>query len=80
MLLIGGLTQTTTEVRALSQMTIAAAALGGMGILMLFVPGFTSGSLSEFLTGLPRVGTTLGQLITAVRIYRKRWSTIAVRS
>jgi uncharacterized protein (TIRG00374 family) len=76
--LTGGVTSGSAELRTLGQMTIAATALGGVGILMLMVPGFTSGAVSEFLTGLPRVGTTLGKLITAVRIYRNRWPTILV--
>ncbi len=67
---------TSVELSALSRATILLTAAGGVGILMLLIPGFTSGALSEFLTGLPKIGQTLGQLITAVRIYRKRWPTV----
>lgn len=77
-ILVGGAEEMTVELRALNRMTIGATAVGGMGLLMLLIPGFTSGALSEFLTGLPRIGKTLGQLITAVRIYRTRWSALAV--
>ena len=77
-IVLSGLPNSTTELRTLSQVTIGATAIGGIGILMLLVPGFTSGAVSEFLTGLPRVGKTLGQLITAVRIYRRRWRTVVV--
>jgi uncharacterized membrane protein YbhN (UPF0104 family) len=45
---------------------------------MLMVPGFTSGAVSEFLAGLPKIGKTLGQLISAVRIYRTRWPILFV--
>lgn len=68
----------STDLRVLNRVTIGATAIGGIGILMLLVPGFTSGAVSEFLTGLPRIGKTLGQLITAVRIYRRRWRTVMV--
>ena len=77
-ILLGVNTQTSTELQTLSQMTIGATAVGGVGILMLMVPGFTSGAVSEMLTGLPRIGPVLGKLITAVRIYRNRWPTLLV--
>ncbi len=77
-ILITGIPDATTQLRTLSHATIAVTVLGGLGILMLLVPGFTSGAVSEFLTGLPKIGKTLGQLITAVRIYRKRWTTVLV--
>lgn len=77
-LLVCGLPNTSAELRTISHLTLGATGIGGVGILMLLVPGFTSGAVSEFLTGLPRIGKTLGKLITAVRIYRKRWPTIVV--
>lgn len=60
------------EVRVISRVTIFGAAVGAIGIVMLLVPGFTSGALSEFLTGLPKVGHVIGKLIGAVRMYRRR--------
>ena len=44
----------------------------GSPALMLVIPGFTTGALSEFLSTLPRIGPTLGKLIHAVRMYRRR--------
>ncbi len=73
-----GIPNSTAELLTLSRATIGVTVLGGVGILILLIPGFTSGALSEFLTGLPKIGRTLGQLITAVRIYRKRWPTVVV--
>jgi uncharacterized membrane protein YbhN (UPF0104 family) len=51
--------------------------LGGVGIVMLLVPGFTTGALSESLRSVPRVGPTIYKLIGAVRIYRKRPGVLA---
>jgi len=53
--------------------TFAATAIGGAGVLMVLIPGFTRGSFSEFLSGLPRVGHTIGRLITSVRMYRDKY-------
>jgi uncharacterized membrane protein YbhN (UPF0104 family) len=41
-----------------------------MGIMLL--PGFSSGPLAEFFSGLPRVGPTFAQLFGAMRMYRRR--------
>ena len=70
--------QTSPELRTLSYITVGATVAGGIGILMLLVPGFTSGAVSEFLTGLPRIGGALGRVIAAVRMYRRRWRTVVV--
>ena len=74
----GGIPKSTVEVETICRLTLAAAAIGAAGIAVLLIPGFTSGSLSEFLTGLPKIGHVLGQLISAVRIYRKRWLTVCI--
>jgi hypothetical protein len=77
--IVGGrIPKSTVEVETFCRLTLAAAAIGTAGIALLLIPGFTSGSLSEFLTGLPKIGQVLGQLISAVRIYRKRWPTVCV--
>lgn len=54
-------------------LTFAATAIGGMGVIMVLIPGFTRGSFSEFLSGLPKVGPTIGRLITSVRMYRDKY-------
>jgi glycosyltransferase 2 family protein len=66
------------EVKVLCRLSLIATAVGGIGVVMLLVPGFTSGTVSEFLTGLPKCGTMLGQLIAAVRIYRRQWLIVVV--
>jgi hypothetical protein len=57
---------------SICKMTHLATLLGGLGIVMVLVPGFTRGSLSEWLAGLPRIGGTLQQLISAVRMFRDK--------
>ena len=53
--------------------TFAATAIGGIGVIVVLIPGFTRGSFSEFLSGLPKVGNAVGRLITSVRMYRDKY-------
>ncbi|PQO43466.1 hypothetical protein C5Y93_22690 [Blastopirellula marina] len=46
--------------------------VGGLGVIMILLPGFTRGSVSEFLRSLPKVGPKIGQVIDAVRLYRRQ--------
>lgn len=61
------------NIRVICWMTLACTAAGGLGVMMMLTPGFTSGAVSEFLGGLPRVGPVLSRLIWAVRIYRRKY-------
>lgn len=72
-LLTGLIANPLREIRIISWATLGCTALGGLGVLTMLTPGFTSGAVSEFLTGLPRVGHTLGRLIWAVRMYRRKY-------
>jgi uncharacterized protein (TIRG00374 family) len=65
------------EIRAIVWLSWLSTVLGGVGIVMLLVPGFTTGALSESLRSVPRVGPTIYKLIGAVRIYRKRPGVLA---
>jgi hypothetical protein len=56
----------------IAQVTLIATVIGFIGIVVLLVPGFTTGALSEALARLPRIGPTVGKLIWAVRIYRRK--------
>ncbi len=76
-ILCGGLPE-SREIKVICQFALVFAGVGGIGILMLLVPGFTSGALSELLTGLPWIGATIGRLISAVRIYRAKWTVLFV--
>lgn len=76
----GGLTFVTEPavVRVVVQATLIGTLVGGVGIVMMLIPGFTNGALSELLAGLPRVGPLFARLIGAIRIYRKRLSVLVV--
>ncbi len=68
----------TAEVQTICNLTYLATGIGGAGILMLIVPGFTSGSLSEMLAGIPRLGPLFERLIAAVRMYRRQPATLCI--
>lgn len=61
------------DIRVISWSTLACTAVGGLGVLMLLTPGFTSGRLSKLLGNLPKVGPIFERLIWAVRIYRRKY-------
>jgi uncharacterized protein (TIRG00374 family) len=62
----------TPALSAICTMTYGATAIGGVGVLMVLIPGFTRGSLSQWLSRLPKVGGLIEQLLTSVRIYRNK--------
>jgi glycosyltransferase 2 family protein len=62
------------EVRTIAQATLGAAAAGTLGLALLLAPGFTSSKFWEWLARLPKIGGVLGQLVAAMRLYRKRKS------
>jgi glycosyltransferase 2 family protein len=77
-ILLGGVPKATVEVELLCQLTLVAAAVGALGIAVLFIPGFTTGPLARFCVQLPKVGAVFEQLLSAVRIYRSRWPIVIV--
>jgi len=51
---------------------VHGATLGGLvGLTLLFLPGFSRGSLREFLEGLPKVGSAFKRTFAAVGMYRR---------
>ncbi len=62
----------TPALATICTMTYVATAIGGLGIVMVLIPGFTRGSLSDWLAGLPRIGGLIEQLLTSVRIYSNK--------
>ncbi len=60
------------KIRTLSYVTLLSTGIGGILVLMVLIPGFTSGAVSEALGAIPRVGPTIRRLIMAVRIYRSK--------
>lgn len=65
-----------TYTRMIANTTLLATVIGFAGIVVLLVPGFTTGALSEALGRLPRIGHTVSRLIWAVRIYRRKLAVI----
>lgn len=65
------------EIRRICWATVVLTVVGGLGVAMMLVPGFTQGALSEMLAGLPRVGPIFDRLIKAIRMYRRRLDVIA---
>jgi uncharacterized protein (TIRG00374 family) len=49
-----------------------AALAGACGMILLFVPGFTSSSLWNHLSKVPLVGGVLRKLVSAMHVYRGR--------
>jgi uncharacterized protein (TIRG00374 family) len=58
------------ETQIICRATLIGTVVGAIGIGMLMVPGFTSGSVSQWLSNLPRVGPIVARLIWAIRMYR----------
>jgi len=77
-ILFSDISDPSPALATICRLTFVATGIGGIGVVMVLVPGFTRGSLSEFLTGLPKVGTTIGRLIASVRLYRDKYLTMAV--
>lgn len=68
----GDLSDPTPALQTICSMTYAATALGGLCVLMVLIPGFTRGSLSDWLARLPKIGSLIEQVLTSVRIYRDK--------
>lgn len=66
------------DLRILSQFVLLGTGVGGIGIVMMLIPGFTHGKLSHALARLPRVGHIIGKLIGAIRLFRAKLGTVTV--
>ena len=63
-------------IQTICDVVFICTGLGAVGILMVLTPGFTNGSVSEFLAGLPKVGPAIAGLLSAVRMYRRKKPTL----
>lgn len=77
-ILLGSVSKSTAALSAICNATLIATAVGAVCIMTILVPGFTRGSLAEFVTGLPKVGHTFGRLIESVRMFRRRYDVMGV--
>ena len=71
-LLTGQLGSPVPEVQIICKATLVATGVGAIFILVLLIPGFTSGTVSEMVGRIPKLGPLLDKLIRAVRIYRRK--------
>ena len=69
-ILFGSVRHSVPAVKAICNMTLLVTAIGGVGLVLMLLPGFTSGNMAEFLCGLPRIGGTCERLIESFRMYR----------
>lgn len=73
-----GLTSSNVpEIRAITWLSWGSTVVGGIGIVMLIVPGFTTGRVSHFVANLPKIGPVAHKLLVAVRIYRNKPGVLA---
>lgn len=71
-LLIGGIPGSSREITTVCQLTFAATVMGGVGIGILLMPGFTNGWLSRQLARVPKLGPIFERILGAVRTYRSQ--------
>jgi uncharacterized membrane protein YbhN (UPF0104 family) len=60
------------QVQVICRATLSATVLGGVAILVVLVPGWTNGAMSEYVGRLPKIGFIAARLIGAIRIYRRK--------
>lgn len=60
------------ELAITSRVTLIVTAVATVGFVLLLIPGFTQGKLSQRMAQVPRVGHVLERLLWAVRMYRRR--------
>lgn len=77
-ILLGNIPQRNAALTAICNATLFATAVGAVAIMLVLVPGFTGGSLSEFLTQLPKIGPTIARLIESVRMFRRRYGVMCL--
>lgn len=76
-ILVAGIPKTPTALAVICFSTLGVAATATVSVLVVLIPGFTLGSLSEIATRLPKVGSTVERLVISIRMYRKRLGVLA---
>ncbi len=71
-ILLGGIPRPTLELQAIETTIYGAAIVGTLGLVVMFLPGFTSGPLAEMVCGWPKIGGLMSRIIEAVRCYRRQ--------
>ena len=70
--LIVGLPTEDPNIRVINDAAVVGSVVGCVLMTLILLPGFSTGPLAEFFSGLPKVGGTFAQLFRAVRMYRRR--------
>ncbi len=70
--LTGFLYHPVATIRFISLGTLVATAVASVGIAALFIPGFSGGRITQFLSRLRYVGPSVEHLIEAMRMYRRK--------
>lgn len=68
----------TREVGPICDAALIATAVGALVIVVMFIPGFTRGTLSRRLASIPKIGHTIQRLIGAIRLYRQNVPALGV--
>ena len=76
-LIFGPLQSSVREIQIICQATLIGTTIGTVGVVMLFVPGFTQGRLSDYLGNRPRIGPPFRKLLGAIRLYRSKPAVLA---
>jgi uncharacterized protein (TIRG00374 family) len=71
-ILLSDLSDSPTIVQTICRMTYVATGIGFACILATLVPGLTNGWFAEFLAGIPKIGTILERVVSAIAMYRGR--------
>ena len=73
-ILASGLMKTEAkDVLTVCFFALACTGVGAIGILMILIPGVTTGRATELIGRLPKIGNTCSKLLNAVRLYRMRF-------
>lgn len=67
----------TPQAAAVGRLALVGVGLGGVAVVMMFVPGFTQGALSSFVCRIPKVGRQAERILLAVRLYRSQPGVVA---
>ncbi len=66
------------SVAAIADVTYVLCLVGAVALIVVMIPGVPDGRLSQWASGLPRVGSACGRVFDAVRLYQHNKLQLAV--
>ena len=66
------------DMQTLARTVYICTAMGTLVVAVVLMPGFTTSSVWESLTALPRIGPTIGRLVAAMRMFRRSTGVLIV--